>query len=72
MFMSPLIVTKLLLFITAEVNSHPETEDNPQRVIVISIVGEKSIFHFLADIHLFFFLKKIYRFLFDYLLLSFL
>lgn len=59
MFMSSLVVTRLLLFITAEVNSYPETEDNPQRVIVISTVGEKSIFHFPADIYLFIFFKSI-------------
>lgn len=53
MFISSLIVTRLLLFITAEVNSDAEMEDTPQRVIVISIVGEKSLFHFPADTYLF-------------------
>lgn len=47
------IVTGLSLIITADMNSYPETEDDPQSVMVISIVGEKPFLHLPSDMHMF-------------------
>lgn len=50
--MSSLNVTRLL-FITAEMNSYHDVEDESQSVIVISVVGEKSFLDFY-QIHVYF------------------
>lgn len=49
---SSVIVTRLL-FITADTNSYHEVEDEPQSVIVISVVGEKSFLYFLRFMFIF-------------------
>lgn len=70
MSMSFVIVTRLLLFIAAEINSNSEIEDKPQHVIVLSIIGEKPILHFPSDTGLF--IKNIHIHIFDYLLFFYL